>query len=79
MQLENKIWGTEFLWFKLIICIKRIRKMFEKLLHFTHIKKEAHSNRKTSADLYYEKIPNTAPVEPESRTEVLIFTYNEHL
>jgi len=24
-------------------------------------------------------IPKTFPMEPESRTEVLIFTYNEHL
>lgn len=53
--------------------------MSEKLLPFTHIRKKTHTNRKTPADLYYKEVPNVSPMEPESRTEVLIFTYNEHL
>lgn len=57
----------------------RIRKMSEKLLHFTHLRKKTHTNRKTPADSYYKEVPNISPVEPESRIEVLIFTYKEHL
>lgn len=53
--------------------------MPEKLLHFTHIRKKTHTSRITPADSYYRGVPNISPVEAESRTEVLIFTYKEHL
>lgn len=42
--------------------------MLEKLLCFTHIKKQTEKPQ-----LICITIPKTSPVEPESRTEILIF------